>query len=430
MRNYFGHVKPNILSKRFLIFLRNNKKSLYKLKIINLLIIYIYILFIFPIKKEKFDNSNIFFKINDFENLKNIDEKEINYFRSINDNNILLDKTNYNRSDHPDISIIVTAYNQDHCIYKALRSIQNQSIKNVEIIAIDDCSSDNSIKIIESFQKHDNRIIVLKNIKNEGKIKSRTQAIRTAKGKYITVLDGDDTFIHSNILYDSLYIANLANLDVIEFKASINGDIKYAINNYYKKNKITYQPELKTKFIVIKKDDYARPIINRSICFKLIKNKIFNEVINIIGTKYTEEYMLNYEDTIMSYILFKVANSYYAMKELGYYYSNKEKQIKVNLNNKCLCKNNNNKRIADPIKFLFFLFEKANTNKIESKILCHEMISINYYHDIASIVNSEFQYLLKIIETMVKSNYLSNGEKRKLIKIFDSLKKKFNVLKE
>jgi glycosyltransferase involved in cell wall biosynthesis len=396
----------------------------------NLLIIYLCILFTFPIKKEKLDNSNIIFKINEFENLKNIDEKEINDFRTINDNNILLDKTYYNRSEHPDISIIVTVYNQDHCIHKALRSIQNQSIKNLEIIAIDDCSSDNSIKIIESFQKHDNRIILLKNKKNEGTIKSRTQAIRTAKGKYITVLDGDDTFIHSNILYDSLYIAYLANLDVIEFKASINGNIKNIINNYYKKNEIIYQPELKTKFIVIKKDDYVRPIINRNIWCKLIKNKIFNEVINIIGPEYTEEYMINYEDTIMSYILFKVANSYYSMKELGYYYSNKDKQEKVNLNNKCLLTNNNNKRIADPIKFLFFLFEKANTNKIESKILCHEIISINYYHNIAMIVNSEFQYLLKIIEIMVKSKYLSNGEKRKLIKIFHNLNKKFKDLKE
>jgi hypothetical protein len=261
-------------------------------------------------------------------------------------------------------------------------------------------------------------------------MKSRTQAIRTAKGKYITVLDGDDTFIHSNILYDSLYIANLANLDVIEFKAAINGNIKYVINNYYKNNKIIYQPELKTKFIVIKKDDYAMPIINRSICFKLIKNKIFNEVINIIGTKYTEKYMRNYEDTIMSYILFKVANSYYSMKELGYYYSKKDKKKKGNLNNKCFCKNNNSRRIADPIKFLFFLFEKANTNKIESKILCHEIMSINYYYNIASIVHSDFQYLLKIIETLIKSKFLSNGEKRKLIKIFHNVKKKFNVLKE
>ena len=100
---------------------------------------------------------------------------------------------------------------------------------------------------------------------------------------------------------------------------------------------------------------------NRNIWSKLIKNKIFKKVIKRIGPEYTGEYMLSYEDTIMSYMLFKVANSYYLMKELGYYFSNKDKQEKLNLNkNKCLCTNNINKKTIDSIKFLYFLFEKTN----------------------------------------------------------------------
>ena len=304
-------------------------------------------------------------------------------------------------------------------------------MKNIEIIVIDDCSSDNSTKIIESFQRHDNRIILLKHKRNEGKIKSRTQGIRIAKGKYITILDGDDTFIHSNILYDSLYIAYLADLDVIEFKASINGNTNCIVNNYYQKNKIIYQPELKTKFIVIKNDDSVRPIINRNIWSKLIKNKIFKKVIKRIGPEYTGEYMLSYEDTIMSYMLFKVANSYYLMKELGYYFSNKDKQEKLNLNkNKCLCTNNINKKTIDSIKFLYFLFEKTNNNEIERKIICHEIISINYYDNLTMIINSEFHYPLKLIKTMIKSKYLSNVEKEKLIKIYNNLYKKYINLKK
>ncbi len=369
-------------------------------------------------------------KIKNFENSNKINKKEINHFRTINNNNILLDNSKYYRTEHPDISIILTMHNQDNCIHKAVRSIQNQSMKNIEIIIIDDYSSDNSSKIIESLQKHDNRIIMLKNKKNEGTIKSRTQGIRIAKGKYITILDGDDTFIHSNILYNSLYIANLANLDVIEFKASINGNIRHIANDYNIKKKIIFQPELERIFIVIKNDDSARPIINRSICFKLIKNKIMNKVINMIGPEYTEEFMISYEDTIMSYILFKVANSYYYMKELGYYYSNNDKKEKLNSKNKRLFKSNNNKRIPDPLKFLYFLFEKANHNKIESKIICHEIISINYYSNITSIVNSFFHYPLKIIRTLIKSEYLSDVEKKKIIKIYNDLKKKFNSIKK
>ena len=117
-------------------------------------------------------------------------------------------------------------YNQGHCIHKCLRSIQNQSLKNLEIIIIDDCSLDNSTDIVEAYQKEDDRIILVKHESNEGKIKTRTEGIKIAKGKYITIIDGDDSFIHKNILNNSLYIANLADLDVVEFKGS-----------YYRKGK-------------------------------------------------------------------------------------------------------------------------------------------------------------------------------------------------
>lgn len=404
-----------------LIYLRNKKKYIYIIKIFNLLIFFsIYII-------NNFNNVSIY-KIQNFENSKKIEEKEIKYFRTINNNNILLDNKKYNRSEYPDISIILSVYNQDHCIHKAFRSIQNQSIKNIEIIVIDDCSSDNSVKIVESFQKNDNRIIILKHKKNEGKIKTRTEGIRIAKGKYITILDGDDTFIHSDILYDSLYIAYLANLDIVEFKASIDGNINQIVNEYYKNNKIIYQPELKKKFVVIKDDDSFCPIISRSICFKLIKNEILQKVVDIIGPKYTEEFMLNYEDTIMSYILFKVANSYYLMKEIGYYYSRKDKKQKLNLKNECLC-TNNNINTNDSIKFIYFLFERTKNNKQERKMLCHEIIAINYYLNITQMINSDFYYPLKIIEILIKSKYLSKIEKEKLINIYNNIKKKYNDIK-
>jgi len=101
---------------------------------------------------------------------------------------------------YPDVSIIMTMYNQAHCIHKGIRSVQNQSIKNIEIIIVDDCSQDNGTDIIKEFQKKDKRIILIFYDMNEGEIKSRTDGIRKAKGKYITIIDGDDALIHKNIL--------------------------------------------------------------------------------------------------------------------------------------------------------------------------------------------------------------------------------------
>ena len=74
---------------------------------------------------------------------------------------------------------------------------------------------------------------------------------------------------------------------------------------------------------------------NRSICSKNIKSKILKKVFKWIGRKYTENYFITYEDTIMVFTLFQIANSYYYMKEEGYYYSKDDK-------NKPLSEKNNN----------------------------------------------------------------------------------------
>ena len=135
-------------------------------------------------------------------------------FREINCKNVLLDKTHYLKSDNPYVSVIITIYNQANCLHCALRSVQNQSLKNIEIIIVDDCSLDNSTEIIEKFMKEDNRIIYWKHESNDGKIKSRSDGVRIAKGKYITIIDGDDALSNENILNISFTIASLANLDV------------------------------------------------------------------------------------------------------------------------------------------------------------------------------------------------------------------------
>jgi hypothetical protein len=210
---------------------------------------------------------------------------------------------------------------------------------------------------------------------------------------------------------------------VIEFKAAENGVISNIVNDYYKNDKIIYQPELKTKFIIINSDDSLWPIINRSICFKLIKNEILKKVINIVGPKYTEAYMLIYEDTIMSYILFKVANSYYLMKEIGYYYSKQDKK-ELKIKTKCICSKNKIEGSFDEIQFLNFLFEKTQNNKIERKMLCHEILTINHYFNITKINHSDSLCLSKIIEKMIRCRYLSKKEKEYLLDIYNNLKKK------
>lgn len=88
------------------------------------------------------------------------------------------------------ISVILATYNNEKTIFNSISSILNQNYKNFELIIINDCSSDKTKQIINSFD--DKRIVYLENKKNLGRAKSRNIGIKKAKGNYIAVMDGDD----------------------------------------------------------------------------------------------------------------------------------------------------------------------------------------------------------------------------------------------
>jgi len=227
-----------------------------KLFIILFLIISYITLYLFNKRKIPLEqyHTTVLPEIISYENNLNLNTKIFDEFRRINSENKLIeDNITFKKSNTPDITVIMTMYNQAHCIYKGLRSVQNQSFKNIEIIIVDDCSEDNSTEVIKEFQKEDPRILLILHDTNEGEIKSRTDGIRKAKGKYITIIDGDDALIHKDILNDSFFIAQKGKLDVVQFKGKgySKGRPVNTVYNFFKKNfsNIIYQPELRTKFI-------------------------------------------------------------------------------------------------------------------------------------------------------------------------------------
>lgn len=91
------------------------------------------------------------------------------------------------------VSIIMPSYNTAKYISDSIKSIIAQTYKNWELIIVDDCSSDDSVEVIKSFNEP--RIRLLQNKKNSGAAISRNYALREAKGKWIAFLDSDDTWV-------------------------------------------------------------------------------------------------------------------------------------------------------------------------------------------------------------------------------------------
>ena len=94
--------------------------------------------------------------------------------------------------NEPLVSIITPVYNAERFLSDTIKSVQNQTYKNWEILLIDDCSKDNSAQIIKEFQKYDNRTKYIKLKKNSGASVSRNEGIRNAKGRFIAFVDSDD----------------------------------------------------------------------------------------------------------------------------------------------------------------------------------------------------------------------------------------------
>ena len=124
------------------------------------------------------------------------------------------------------VSVIIPVYNTEKYLVKCLVSVLNQSLREIEIICINDCSTDNSDEIINKFQKQDSRIIYKKNNNNKGLSISRNIGIECARGRYIFFLDSDD-YIKENTLEELYYKAYEYNLDILYFgfnEIQINGE--------------------------------------------------------------------------------------------------------------------------------------------------------------------------------------------------------------
>ena len=115
---------------------------------------------------------------------------------------------------NPKISIIVPVYNLENYIEKTIEQLISQTYKNLEIILVDDGSTDKSLELCNTFAKRDNRILVVHQ-KNQGVSVARNTGIKHATGEYIGFFDGDDD-IESDIfefLYNNL-VKNNADISI------------------------------------------------------------------------------------------------------------------------------------------------------------------------------------------------------------------------
>lgn len=173
------------------IFFHKNISSSYSISLFNLA----------PLGTKKMMNDS------HFEKFSNIAKKLNGFFipESYEElNRILIDMTikpNFsNKKTNPEISIIMPILNTEDYINEAIDSVLNQTLHDIELICIDNNSSDNSRNIIQEYIKKDSRVKCIELNKNYGSGEARNIGLRMAKGDFIAFLDSDDYYYSKDVL--------------------------------------------------------------------------------------------------------------------------------------------------------------------------------------------------------------------------------------
>lgn len=191
----------------------------------------------------------------------------------------------------PEISIIIPIYNVESYLEKCIETVINQTIKDIEIILVNDGSTDNSGYICDIFAKKDSRIKVIHK-SNEGVSKARNDGLDIAKGRYIGFVDGDD-FIDLD-MFETLYediVSNDADMSIC------------CLRHYYEKNDKGKQ----TGVIYKKKKCNCEEAIYMGLKEKnvglFLWNKLFKR--EVIGAQRLPEHYAVAEDTffVIQYLL-------------------------------------------------------------------------------------------------------------------------------
>jgi len=235
---------------------------------------------------------------------------------------VLLDKTKYKRNSNPKISVVIPYFiiSKKHTITMTLRSIQNQSFKDIEIIFVDDGSLEEKVKDILNEMKNDNRIILLRHKERKSTLLTRVDGIRYASGEYIIQIDQDDMYLN-NLLFEKLYSKSRElDLDLIYFNYYSSWSLKQfkPIFMPFSKNIIIKQPELRNIFL-LKIGKYRLSNCNNRMIWDLFtRRNTFMEAIEDLGDEYMNHIFRYYEDTIMMFELSQVAYSFYYYDIIGY----------------------------------------------------------------------------------------------------------------
>lgn len=289
-------------------------------------------------------------------------------------------------------------------------------MQDIEIIYIDDCSTDKSDELIQNLQKKDQRIILLKNKERKGAFYSRNKGAIFARGEYLQYVDSADLLV-GNILEKAYINAKINNIDIIQYKSIKEAKKNFEIFDELENKSIIKKSELNKEKLY---DFSDLKIVNNYLFNKLIKKEKYLESLKYLQDEVLKEKLYLEEDYIQFISLLKVSESFLFIDQIGY-------SIIRNRDFKTLFdefdKNKTaNKILHDKFIELKFIFNKVKDNDFD-KVLFYSYFSRikSLYTPLAKQVTEGYELFDEIFDLVLKSNLFDKKAKEEFTSFKDDI---------
>lgn len=301
--------------------------------------------------------------------------------------------------NHPLISVIIPAYNVAEYLGNCLESVLNQTYHNIEVIVVDDGSTDKTGTVADTFQRHFSERVIVFHTDNQGVTKARFEGIKYSHGEWIGFVDGDDEIEPD--MYECLYsnaIKYSADISHCGQKIIVNGGER--VHEFYNTGKLKVQ----------NKDEGLRDLLGGkfepSLYTKLFRRELMLKLVQSNAIDQTIKYN---EDVLMNYVLFTIADKSVLEDLCKYHYlarqgSATRKGFKI-------------EKILDPVTVRRQILEDVTEDYKELAERGYLTACMHAYEALYGHIEFEAEYkeLQKIIkENRNKWNLLRKNDERKL----------------
>ncbi len=302
------------------------------------------------------------------------------------------------------ISVIIPTYNSENYLEKCIESVVNQTLKEIEIIIINDCSQDNSLKIINKFAQKDKRIKIINNTKNLGYGKSVNLGIKNSNNDFISIVESDDS-IEPNMLETLLKESTKQDYDIIK------SDFNYIVKNKTIKANSFKNFNLNTSSNIFNNPEILT--IKPSVWSAIYKKEFLNRN-NIF---FNETQKASFQDTSFQFKCFYFAKKYKLINKALYNYKTDNPSSSINSSDKVF-------ELIDEFKTINNFF-KPQTNEIASQKLLFELKA--YLWNYKRIKNKYNKIFLKEVSKMFKEYDFKPFFKNKKIPLKEKIKAKLII---